>query len=177
MAKRLSTAEIRRILEGLQQRGKLNPHDVIAEAQDPGHPLHGQFEWADSIAAAKYRLLQAEALIRRVRVKITYETARLRIPVYVKSENESPGYASMSHAKFEREDAEATLQRELARLKGLIERSRGIAAALDRKFPVLGLLEFFETELEIMARRPRPSAGRGSQPGVGAGAIPMPPPV
>ena len=173
MAKHPGALDIRRILEGMARRGKLNPHDVVREAEDPAHPLHNQFEWDDSIAAAKFRLAQAEQLIKRVKLKVRYETARFVIPLYVKSETNSPEYKSLSHAEFERGDAEATMATELARLRGNIERSRGVVAALDAKHPHWGLLESFEDELAIIARRPRAS-GPAAHAGAGVSAAPLP---
>ena len=55
------------------QRGALTPAIVVAEATNPDHPLHTRFEWDDSIAAARYREVQAAQLIRSVRV--TYATS------------------------------------------------------------------------------------------------------
>jgi hypothetical protein len=43
---------------------------VIVEAATPEeHPLHGFFEWDDAAAGAKYRIQQARALVRVVRVE------------------------------------------------------------------------------------------------------------
>jgi len=47
-----------------EERGKLTPAIVLAEATDPEHPLHDKFEWDDSVAAEKYRLAQAAQLLR-----------------------------------------------------------------------------------------------------------------
>jgi hypothetical protein len=41
---------------------------VVEDAKDPSSPLHRYFEWDDTAAAQAYRIEQAEALIRRVRV-------------------------------------------------------------------------------------------------------------
>lgn len=48
--------------------GKLTPRIVLEEARDPESPLHGRFEWDDTVAAEKYRLEQAHELITMVRV-------------------------------------------------------------------------------------------------------------
>jgi hypothetical protein len=61
-------------LEAIRDRhGTLTPALVVAEAQDPAHPLHDRFEWDNSAAGAAYRLAQASGLIRKVR--ITYPAA------------------------------------------------------------------------------------------------------
>lgn len=36
------------------------PADIVELAEDPGSELHKCFEWDDSIAADKYRLIQAQ---------------------------------------------------------------------------------------------------------------------
>lgn len=51
-----------------EQHRQLTPRLVVDVARDPAHPLHGQFEWDDSIAGEKYRQTQAAQLIRSVRV-------------------------------------------------------------------------------------------------------------
>lgn len=46
------------------KRGTLTGEVVLDEARDPEHPLHHRFEWDDSVAGEKYRLLQATELLR-----------------------------------------------------------------------------------------------------------------
>ena len=48
----------------------LREADVLADARDKASPLHSYFEWDDSAAAESFRLAQASALIRRVRVEV-----------------------------------------------------------------------------------------------------------
>lgn len=57
-----------RLEEIAQRRGILTPLVVLDEARNPEHPLHGRFEWDDTVAAEKYRLEQAHQLIRVARV-------------------------------------------------------------------------------------------------------------
>jgi hypothetical protein len=54
--------------------GKLTPAIVVAEASDPAHPLHGKFEWDDSVAGQRYREQQAGGLIRKVRIVVREAT-------------------------------------------------------------------------------------------------------
>jgi hypothetical protein len=53
--------ELRRLADA--NGGLLLPGKVAAAAADPGHPLHGYFEWDDQAAACQYRLTQAAQLI------------------------------------------------------------------------------------------------------------------
>lgn len=48
------------------QHGGLTPTLVVDLARDAGHPLHGHFEWDDTVAAEKWRRTQAGELIRSV---------------------------------------------------------------------------------------------------------------
>lgn len=53
--------DIRRMHEG-----RLRPEAVVEAAREPDSVLHGYFEWNDAEAARKYRLHQADHLIRAV---------------------------------------------------------------------------------------------------------------
>jgi hypothetical protein len=52
------------LMEIRAKRGTLTPAVVVEEAADPMHPLHHRFEWDDTEAAIKYRLIQAQQLLR-----------------------------------------------------------------------------------------------------------------
>jgi hypothetical protein len=68
----LKTEAIRASLHAIAaaHAGFLNPHVVVDAARDPLSPLHDEFEWDDSEAADLYRLAQAGALVRRMRLTI-----------------------------------------------------------------------------------------------------------
>lgn len=51
----------------------LVPATVVEVARDPESPLHGFFEWDNTAAAAAYREVQAQNLIRRVHVLLIRE--------------------------------------------------------------------------------------------------------
>jgi hypothetical protein len=48
--------------------GSLHPQNVVAEARNPRSVLHPHFEWNDAKAAEAFRVDQARALIRSIRV-------------------------------------------------------------------------------------------------------------
>lgn len=50
--------------------GIVTPAAVVAEARDGGSVLHGAFEWNDTVAAQRYRIIQAQHLIRECRVTV-----------------------------------------------------------------------------------------------------------
>lgn len=65
-------SDLRSELTGVyQQHGELTPQIVVDEARPADAPLHGRFEWDDSVAGEKYRLVQAARLIRVVRIEYT----------------------------------------------------------------------------------------------------------
>lgn len=55
--------------------GRLTPEAVVDAARPHDSPLHGRFEWDDSIAGEAYRRQQAHELIRSVRVAYKEPTA------------------------------------------------------------------------------------------------------
>lgn len=50
--------------------GEITPAAVIDEARNPKSVLHGAFTWDDHAAAEKWRVVEAQELIRRCVVKI-----------------------------------------------------------------------------------------------------------
>lgn len=49
--------------------GKLTAETLVEAAMPEDHPLHARFEWDDSIAGPAYRKVQAQQLIRQVRIQ------------------------------------------------------------------------------------------------------------
>lgn len=81
------------LLHGLYERdGKLTAESVLTEATDPASPLHGRFEWDDTVAAHAYRLSQARHLCRAL---IVVENRPVRAFVFVPS---AGGYAPLREA-------------------------------------------------------------------------------
>lgn len=46
----------------------LTPQKLVDVSRDVNHPLHGEFEWDDSVAAEAYRIVQAKQLIRDITI-------------------------------------------------------------------------------------------------------------
>jgi|DewCreStandDraft_4_1066084.scaffolds.fasta_scaffold49690_1 hypothetical protein len=86
-------------LEDIRRKhdGRLRPEAVVKAAREPNSALHGYFEWNDAKAARKYRLQQADYLIRAV-VVCPEESDRPFEPVraFVCIE-ESPGSRVFTH--------------------------------------------------------------------------------
>ena len=70
--------------------GSLTPELVLKAAQDKASPLHIQFEWDNAAAAMEWRLYEARALIRSLRV-VTDEKGPRRFYVHV-NDGEAQGY-------------------------------------------------------------------------------------
>lgn len=60
------------------ERGALTPRVVVDAAADEDHPLHDRLEWDDAIAGDRYRLVQAQEMIRSVRVVYRKPTGKSR---------------------------------------------------------------------------------------------------
>ena len=58
--------------------GYIKPNAVVEKARDTGSVIHGCFEWDNNVAADKYRVGQAQELIRNI------------VTVHVAEEDESP---------------------------------------------------------------------------------------
>lgn len=67
--------------------GSITPEAVVEDSVDPSAPLHNCFEWDDKKAAHKYRVTQAQGIIRAiVAVEETKERPDTRAFVSVQSE-------------------------------------------------------------------------------------------
>ena len=63
--------------------GKITPAAVIAEARNPKSVLHGAFTWDDTKAARKWRIFEAQNLIRRCRVTIEQDGKEVETYAFV----------------------------------------------------------------------------------------------
>ena len=54
-----------------KKHGSITAEIVLNEAKKKTSPLHAHFQWDDTAAARQYRLIQAAALIRRIKVEYT----------------------------------------------------------------------------------------------------------
>jgi len=87
------------IRELAKKHGHITPKIVLRAAKNKTSPLHSFFVWDDTVAATKFRLSQAQGLIRSIRV--TYEPSddvtthvRVRQFVSVTPEQTEPEKAS-----------------------------------------------------------------------------------
>lgn len=77
---------IKEELQSLAKDGYLEPEQVVEAARNPNSSMHNQFVWDDTEAAQAYRVQQARALIKRVKVEvIRADNEVVRVPVFVRS--------------------------------------------------------------------------------------------
>ena len=126
--------------------GTLTPDAVVKDAKLKNSPLHGQFEWDTKKAAHQYRLEQARALIRTVRVVVTEEWTQA--PAWVRDPNAEPdqqGYVSLFRLRDDKESARATVVQEFARAAAAIRRAREVASFLNLERDADRLIREIET--------------------------------
>ena len=131
---RLSDEEKAAILREIaaQHGGNLDPRDVVEEAKASSHPLHDYFEWRDKIAGEQFRIDQARALIRSVRIEVKTNSAPMRAPQWVRSPANGPdqrGYVEVTRV-VALEARLKIIRQEIDRAIGVVERLREISAAL-----------------------------------------------
>ncbi len=103
----------------LESEGNLTPAALVEEGRPEDSPLHGDFEWDDTVAAERYRESQAGYIIRSVEVvaKDVSEPVRAFVSISVRSEDESQRtYVSTVKAIGEPETRDEILRGALAEL-------------------------------------------------------------
>lgn len=84
------------VCEELEKTGEVTPKRLLDASRPEDAPLHGEFEWDDSIAAEKYRTGQARHIITNLKITTT-EAGSTK--AYVSLEHspykESKGYESI----------------------------------------------------------------------------------
>jgi hypothetical protein len=123
--------------------GNLTPDAVLAEAADKLSPLHEHFEWDNKKAATQYRLDQARALIRSVRLVVTETEVGIRRISYVEDPdkaNNEQGYVSVFALRGDKAKARRVLEKELARAEAAMGRALEVADSLGLSSEVNAIL-------------------------------------
>lgn len=114
-------------LERIYNRdGSITPEAVVEDSTDPSAPLHGCFEWDNEKAAHKYRITQAQGIIRCIvsvdtpaspetSVRAFVSTRQVYKPITVVLDDESAREELLRSAKAELEN----FKRKYATLKEL----------------------------------------------------------
>ena len=119
--------DLRSELTGIyQEHVELTPQIVVDEARQEDAPLHGRFEWDDSVGGEKYRLEQASRLIRTVRLEYTVPMSeekrfiRAFSSLHESGEPERQGYAPTEEVlenPITRKILLRNMQRDISQLK------------------------------------------------------------
>lgn len=106
------------------------PADAVVEAAKPiGSPLHDHFEWDDGTAAHEFRLTQARALVRNIRVVINKDTPKERkIRVFVHS-RERGGYVPTVRMRTDSELAAEVIGQAIGYVRSARERLADLRVA------------------------------------------------
>ena len=75
----------------LEKKGRLTPKELVDVSRPKDAPLHNEFEWNNSIAAEKYREVQAGYIIRSVAVRVTEIKPEIsKLDINITSEEKEP---------------------------------------------------------------------------------------
>jgi hypothetical protein len=111
--------------------GHINAADVVTAARDPAHVLHTHFEWSDTVAADKYRLIQAQSLIRAMRLNVMVSEIPLTVPAYVRDMRaDTPGYRAVVKVRSEEDIARSTVLDAMQRVSNAARRAKSLAMLL-----------------------------------------------
>ena len=136
MSTKIEQEAVREALENLRVKGggRLTAEAVVVEATRKDSVLHDLFEWDAKKAAHAFRLDQARALIRSVRVVITTERTTVSTVGYVRDpdlENGEQGYVSTASLIGDAERSRSALVAEFSRAASALRRARELAVAFE----------------------------------------------
>lgn len=120
-------------LKELEREGRLLPVEVVESARDDDSPLHSHFEWDDSLAGEKYRLHQARALIRTVKLMVTVHDVPVSVSYYVRdpeADAKQAGYRSVISLRNEEDTARAAIIDAMKRVSNAVRHAKELAAVL-----------------------------------------------
>lgn len=114
----------------LARGGELTPANVVKEAENPTHYLHGFFEWDDAKAAEQHRLDQARGIIRLVRLADTGAEDAPRAFISIGSDK-GTSYRSFNDVKASADLTDAVLASAQRDLETFERRYRSLKEALE----------------------------------------------
>jgi hypothetical protein len=110
---------------------EITPRALWESAREESHPLHDEFEWDDSVAAAAHRDEQARRLLR-LRITTTIEDRIIRAPICVRSPDALKGEAGYTRTMSILDDkarAKRAFLEEADRVARIVERLQTLASA------------------------------------------------
>lgn len=111
--------------------GALTADLVIADAQKPESPLHGEFDWNVASAAHSHWVTVANRLINAYTVTVTVDSVTLKAPVFLRSADDPKRFVRSESLATDRSVAREVLQREIARVRAAVGRMQAVASILE----------------------------------------------
>lgn len=108
----------------MEKRGMLTAKNLVAENRPEDAPLHGCFEWVDSVAAENWREHQARHIINSIVVRTEKKEP---VRVFFKIESEGSRYDSIETI-ISNGKSESLLQQALNELENVRRKYNSIAA-------------------------------------------------
>lgn len=103
--------------------GILRPLDVVDEARAESSPLHGYFQWDDTIAAEEFRKNQAMHLIVSVRIEDEGKKRQLFWNARIKQDDEmAQGYHDLQRVKTDQQIYEEVLKEVVKDLRYMLQK-------------------------------------------------------
>lgn len=146
--KKAALAEMTRMSKA--NGGKITPEALVAAARDPDSPLHDYFEWDDSTAAEKYRMMQARTMLRSCHYNVTINNRKVELPYYMRDPEMASmdqGYVEISRVKTEEDLSRDILVNEFRKAASQLRKARDIAAffqmteEVDAMIETLGIMQ------------------------------------
>lgn len=126
--------------------GTITPEILVEAATDAENPLHQYFEWDDTRAAHKFRLMQARTLIRSCKIHYTVNHRKVSIPKYVRNpeaEAQEQGYVETARVRNESDLAREVLLKEFDRIAGALRRARHLGHYFEMTDEIDNMTEAF----------------------------------
>ena len=120
-------------IRAMESDGVLRAECVVEVASNPGHPLHGHFEWDDSAAAQQWRLQQARQMINVLVQFVPHVEAnhRVYVSLYRDRAEEGGGYRVISEVLSNKQLRNEMLEEALAELKDFEQKYRSLQELAD----------------------------------------------
>lgn len=117
IAKRGETIKALQMLEEAKG-GMITPYDVVAEASNIDSPLHTAFEWDNSRAGERYRLIQARIMLTTIKVEFQGENREAYFNATIELNNSKiRGYFPIERVVNDAEIKRQVLQQAIADLE------------------------------------------------------------
>lgn len=121
------------------RKGGIVAEDVIEVARDEDNILHNYFEWDDTVAGHKFRLMQARILIKSIEVVVD-ENTKDTMPSYVSIKDKRSGtkmYKNIIKVINDEDDYQYTLERARREFLGYKDKYQKILDIKDLKDMIL----------------------------------------